>query len=92
MTKRVLACVALAVGCLAQVCLALPDLVVARLEISPTAPTASALVTLTATIENTGRGDADRTFFVRFSVDNHEIHIVPIASLRSGRTEVISES
>ena len=87
MTKRVLACVALAVGCLAQVCLALPDLVVARLEISPTAPTASALVTLTATIENTGRGDADRTFFVRFSVDNHEIHLVPIASLRSGRTE-----
>ena len=90
MTKRVLACAILAVGCLAQIGLALPDLVVARLEISPATPTASALVTLTATIENTGYSDVAGTFFVRFSVDDHEIDLVSLASLRSGRTKSLT--
>ena len=87
MTKRVLACVALALGCLAQIGFALPDLVVAQLEISPAAPTDSAVVTITATIENTGYSDADDPFFVRFTIDDHEIDLVPLTSLRSGRTE-----
>ena len=90
MTKRVLACVVLAVGCLAQIALALPDLVVARLEISPAVPTDSTLVTMSATIENTGRGDVDDAFFVRFSVDAREIDIAPLTSLGSGRTKKLT--
>jgi hypothetical protein len=90
MTKRVLACAILAVGCLAQIGLALPDLVVAQLEISPTTPTSGTLVTITATIENTGHSDADSTFYVRFSVDDHEIDLVSLASLRSGRTRSLT--
>ena len=90
MTKRVLACVALAVGCIAQIGLALPDLVVARFEISPAAPTDNTLVTMTATIENIGFSDADDPFFVRFSVDDREIDLVPLTSLRSDRTKSLA--
>jgi curli biogenesis system outer membrane secretion channel CsgG len=86
MTKRVLVCAVLAVGCLAQIVLALPDLVVARLEISPAVPTDSTLVTITATIENAGRSDVHDAFFVRFNVDGREIDIAPLTSLDSGRT------
>ena len=87
MTKRVLACAALAIACVAQIALALPDLVVSRLEISPAAPTDGALVTVAATIENTGLSDADDPFFVRFEVDDHEIALVPLTSLGSGRSQ-----
>ncbi len=87
MTKRVLACVAVAVVCLGQIALALPDLVVSRLEISPAAPTDGALVTLTTTIENTGNSDVEDPFFVRFSVDDREIDLVSLTPLGSGRTK-----
>ncbi len=90
MTKRVLACAALAIACLAQIAFALPDLVVSQLEISPTAPKDNALVTITAIIENAGSSDADEPFFVRFSVDDREIDIVPFTSLRAGRTEELT--
>lgn len=90
MTKRVIACLALLVGALAQIALALPDLVAAGLEISPVTPTDGVLVTISATVENTGHGDADDPFFIRFSVDNREIDVVPLASLDSGRTKKLT--
>jgi len=90
MTKRVLACVALAIGCIAQIGLALPDLVVARLEISPVTPTDGALVTVTASIENVGLRTTDGPFFVRFAADGREIDLVPLTSLGSGRTEIVA--
>ncbi len=90
MTKRVLACAVLAIACIAQIALALPDLVVTQLEISPTDPTDDALVTITAIIENTGFSDADKPFFVRFSVDDHEIDLVPLTSLRAGRAKELT--
>ena len=90
MTKRILVCLALAVGCLAQVGLALPDLVVARLEISPVAPAGGALVTLIAVIENAGHDDASNPSFVRFLVDDREIDLVSLTPLRSGRTKSLT--
>lgn len=90
MTKRVLVCVALAIGCLGQIAVALPDLGVARLEISPATPTDGALVTVIATIENTGTSDVDDPFFVRFHADGREIDIMPVTSLRSGRAKTLT--
>ena len=90
MTKRVLACAALAIACFAQVAIALPDLAVTQLEISPAVPTNGVLVTVTATIENVGLSDADDPFFVRFEVDDHEIALLPFTSLRSGRSERVT--
>jgi hypothetical protein len=87
MAKRILVGLVLAVGCLAQIGLALPDLVVAQLEITPAAPTDSTLVTLIAVVENVGHDDASSSFFVRFTVDDQEIDLVSLASLRRGRTE-----
>lgn len=87
MAKRILVCLALAVGCLAQIGFALPDLIVTQLEISPAAPADTALVTLTVVVENIGRSDVSKSFFVRFTVDDHEIDLVPLASLPSGGTE-----
>jgi len=90
MTKRVLACAVLAVACFAQIALALPDLVVSQLEITPAVPMDNDLVTITATIENTGYSDTDERFSVRFTVDDREIDLVPLRSLRAGRAEELS--
>ncbi len=90
MTKRILVCVALAVGCLAQIGLALPDLVITQLDLSPTTPTSGSLVTIVATIENTSRSSNAGPFFVRFSMDAHEIDLIPLSSLGSGRTKKLT--
>ena len=90
MTKRVLACAVLAIAWFAQIALALPDLVVSQLEITPAVPTDNDLVTITAIVENIGFSDTDERFFVRFTVDDREIDLVPLRSLRAGRTEELS--
>ena len=90
MTKRVLACAVLAIACFAQIALALPDLVVSQLEITPAVPMDNDLVTITAIVENIGFSDTDERFFVRFTVDDREIDLVPLRSLRAGRTEELS--
>jgi len=90
MTKRILACAALAIGCLAQIALALPDLVVSQLDISPAVPTDGLVVTVTATIENVGHDDTDAPFFVRFTSDGQEIDLVSVSRLPSGRTQHVS--
>jgi len=90
MTKRVLACAVLAIACFAQIALALPDLVVSRLEITPAVPTDNDLVTITAIVENASDSDVEEPFFVRFTVDDRELDLVPLISLRAGRAEELS--
>ena len=90
MTKRVLACAVLAIACFAQIALALPDLTVSRLEITPAVPMDNDLVTITAIVENIGFSETDGPFYVRFTVDDREIDLVSLRSLRAGRTEEIT--
>jgi len=85
MKKRILVSFALAIGCLAQLALASPDLAVTRLEVTPPVPTDGLLVTISATIENIGPSDTEGAFFVRFTVDGLEIDVVPLTSLDAGR-------
>ena len=85
MKKRTLVSLALAIGCLAQLALASPDLAVTHMEVTPSEPTDGLLVTISATIENVGPTDTDGAFFVRFVVDGHEIDVVPLTSLDAGR-------
>ena len=90
MTKRILVCAALVVGCLAQLGLALPDLIVSQLDVSPETPVSGSVVTLSATMENIGAEGTDAPFFARFLVDGHEIDIVPLTSLGAGRTDEVT--
>ena len=90
MTIRVAVCATLAIACIAQIAIALPDLIVSQLAISPTNPEDNGRVAITATIENIGDSNAEGFFFVRFSVDASEIDLVPIAALRSGRSETLT--
>jgi len=90
MMKRMLVCAALAVGCLAQLGFALPDLIVSQLDVSPVAPVDGSLVTISATIENTGSEDTNAPFFARFTVDGHEIDVIPLTSLTSRRSKEVT--
>ncbi len=84
MTKRTLACLLLAVS-FTHVAVALPDLVVTQVEISPAAPVDGTPVTVSATVENVGQDKVDRPFFVRITLDGYEIDLVPFTSLGEGR-------
>ena len=90
MTKRILTCAAILLGCLAQIAFALPDLVISQLDISPAAPTAGSLVTITASVENCHRSERTGAFFVRFSIDSQEIDLVPLTSLRGGQVKEVT--
>jgi len=82
----------IAVSCVAQVGLALPDLAVARLEVHPSVPVAGTRVALSATIENLGPSGTEGPFFVRFLVDGREIDVLPVGSLPGGQTEQLRTS
>lgn len=90
--KRLISLSTLVIGLfVAGVVHAKPDLVVADIALQPASPVAGEAVTIAATIRNTGTRDADRAFFVRFTINRVQIEppMVP-DGLKAGHSKTVS--
>ena len=71
--------------------LASPDLVVADVALRPESPNAGDAVTITATIRNVGTHAAQRTFYVRFTVNGVQVEALTLPlGLEAGRSKTVS--
>lgn len=78
--------------CLASVvALALPDLVVAQIDIEPSHPQTGDAVFIEVTVANIGHDEVEKPFFVHFFMDGREIAIQSIVGgISSGRSKRVA--
>ena len=89
--KRFISLSSLLIGLfVAGVVHAKPDLVVSDIALQPASPVASEAVTILATIRNAGTRDADRAFFVRFTMNRVQIETPTVPDgLEAGHSKTV---